>query len=71
MRRGVSLVLERGAQKAGVSRRSWKSVVSYVKCIWEKQHLQELRYHCYKYLHGRVHMGVVEVGVVKSLEESG
>jgi len=50
MRRGVSLVLERGAQKAGLSQESWNSVFSYVKCIWEKKRLQDLRY-CYKYLH--------------------
>lgn len=41
----------------------------YVKCIGERQHLKGLRY--YKYLHGRVHIEVVEVSVVKSLEERG
>lgn len=66
----MSLVLERGAQKAGVSQGIWKNVGFYVKCIGERQHLKGLRYYG-KYLHGRVHIEVVEVSVVKSLEERG
>lgn len=67
--RDVPLVLERGAQKAGVSQGTWKNVGFCVKYIWEKQHLEELRY-C-KYLHGGIHMEIIEVGVLKSLEERG